>query len=70
MQMFIMIVLAGMVSAGIVWGDQLKDFYLNDQQQVITKTQAMKALLMDGQTRVLKCYEVELSDKVTIRRKK
>ena len=44
--------------------------YFNSKMSEITKTDAMRELLVSADAQVYKCYQVQLSDKLTIVRKK
>lgn len=76
-----MLLVAAVVASAIVWPNQVvqaadkiakkvNELFLDAKLQEISKRQAMKVLLNDGNSVVLRCSEVELSDKMTIRKKK
>jgi len=46
-----------------------QDLYLSQGAEV-TKIEAVKLLLRDRGVKVMRCYEVELTDKVTLRKRK
>lgn len=74
------IVLALVVSAFLVWPHRFisvarasidtLEYYIDTAGNKLSKIQASRTLLMDKGARVWKCAEVEMSEKMTLVRKK
>jgi len=64
------------VASIIVWPHHARsiaetlEFYLDAAGNKITKVEAAKALILENTESVYRCYQVEMSDKLTIRKKK
>jgi hypothetical protein len=72
---------AALIATAIVWPNALKaaaekaraavsEIYLDAKLQEISKRQAMRVMLNDDKQVVLRCSQVELSEKMTIRKRK
>lgn len=80
MNTFVLVVASAMIATAVVSPLQvaraadavaakIREIYLDTQLKEISKKQAMRVLI-DGDERVLRCHEVELTEKLTMRKKK
>lgn len=72
---------ASLIAAAIVWPKAfvaaaekaraaVNEIYLDHKMNEISKRQAVKMMLNDDKAIVLRCSHVELSDKLTVRKRK
>lgn len=78
------ILMAMIFATGVVYGDsvlaaaktglktlqtKVSEYRDASNWAAITKTQAVRTLLLDEKAQVFRCYEVEVSDKLTLKKK-
>ena len=68
---------AALVATAIMWPNafantaiKAKEFFMDSAKAVLTKTEAAKRMIVAKDTEIYRCQLVELSDKLTIVRKK
>lgn len=73
----LMFTMAAMFSAAVVWPNEIKakaqsisEFFMDESGKRMSKLEATKELIVDGTASVYRCYEVEMSDKLTLRKRK
>jgi len=49
---------------------KVNDIYMDAKMQEISKRQAARILLANSKEKVLRCYEVEMTDKLTLKKRK
>lgn len=71
------VILAATFSTGVVYGPQvlakareIKDIYLNAELKRIEVREAGRTLLMNQNATVWRCHQVEMTDKLSLRRRK
>lgn len=50
--------------------EQMAEIFLDSHKNEVTKMQVMKSLLNDRSAVFFRCYQVEISDKLTLRKRK
>ncbi len=75
-----LIVSALILSTTLVWPDKVRasvdslvstiQFYMTDSGKRMTKAEATKTLLLESDAFVYNCYQVELTEKLTLKKKK
>lgn len=69
-------IVAIVIATGLVFGDRISaqakqlDIFLNEKKEEMTAVQAARALIHDKNVRIYRCSEIELTEKLTLRKKK
>lgn len=66
----LMFFVAVLFATGVVYGERIYQMYLDSNGNQITKRDAVKSLLLNDQATIWDCKQVELSDRITLIRKK
>lgn len=72
----ILVLVAAIVATAIVYPEKVRatvnsiTFYMKEDGSRLSKVDATKTLMLEGGAVVYNCYQVEMTDKLTLRKKK